>query len=155
MQADPNLLLSLVIPGKPRPKERPRVIYKKGRTWTYTPKPTLDYQILISNQIRFQANGVYDEGPLKLQLTIVHPRPKSRPRYIPAEEWKLKVRCWRPAKPDGDNVLKLVMDAITKSKIIRDDSQIVQVSWISLTAAVDESPFVRVVLRRLDWGATC
>tara|TARA_Y100001970_G_C13772978_1_gene621443 strand:- start:129 stop:584 length:456 start_codon:yes stop_codon:yes gene_type:complete len=148
---DDQLIIDLIIPGKPRAKERPRFVYRKGKTITYTPKSTLDFELLIANQIRLKASTLY-AGPAKLKLLIVHPRPKSRPAYIPSSEWKNGVRCWRPARPDGDNVLKLIMDSITKSRIINDDAQIVFVEWISLTAAKDENPFMQFQLKKLNWA---
>jgi Holliday junction resolvase RusA-like endonuclease len=53
---------------------------------------------------------------------------------------------WRPTKPDGDNVLKAVADALQDAGVVTDDKVIVTATVESLYAAKGEGPSVEVSL---------
>lgn len=132
--------MHLVIDGQPVGKGRPRFVKATGRT--YTPKATL----LAENEIRraWEQDGRprLDEGPISLHVRLAVSRPKGH--YTTKGELSAAgLRTPFPArqKPDVDNALKLVMDALN-TRAWRDDVQI-----ISATVARrwDRWPSVEVI----------
>lgn len=112
---------TFTVPGKPTGKGRPR--FAQGRT--FTPRET----VLAEQTIRAAWEGVgsprLPDGPVFLRVTIGVERPRShfkRDMTLTAEG----VRNPRPSrqKPDVDNAIKLVMDALN-TRAWRDDVQIV------------------------------
>jgi Holliday junction resolvase RusA-like endonuclease len=113
----------LVLSGEPRGKGRPR--FGQGRTWT-----DKDTALAEGNIIRkWEDVGeprLPDNAPLRVHVTLYISRPNShykRDGSLSAEG----LRHPRPEnkKPDVDNALKLVMDALNK-RAYKDDVQIVE-----------------------------
>lgn len=71
-------------------------------------------------------------GPVGLTIDAIAPLPKSRPKSVTEEWWTMK--------PDVDNVVKLVMDALS-GLAWRDDAQVVVVKAAKLkrTRGVDDA----------------
>jgi Holliday junction resolvase RusA-like endonuclease len=70
--------------------------------------------MLIRNELQ-QYHNYFPEGiPVRLSVTFWHDRPKSCP----------KKRLYPVVKPDFDNEVKLVIDAMNKY-VFKDDAQIV------------------------------
>ena len=108
--------IDFTIPGKPQPKQRPRVT-KRGIT--YTPKETKDYEIFVQRCYQDQIGRKVVEGPLKIILVFWLPKPK-KPKYpMPA------------VKPDLDNLMKSITDALN-GVAYDDDSQIVEARILKL-----------------------
>lgn|SRR5574343_877440 len=62
------------------------------------------------------------EGPVKLIVDFMMPRPKS---HYGKKGLKEKMPYYHTSKPDLDNLLKIVKDAITETgRIWKDDSQV-------------------------------
>jgi Holliday junction resolvase RusA-like endonuclease len=74
--------LSLFVPVKPLPKERPRFRVVKGRVFTYTPQKTADYEQIIAEQVQKASAGLrYTyEGPVRVDCLFKLLLPKSRQR---------------------------------------------------------------------------
>lgn len=112
-------LLVVRLEGKPKAKSRPQVRYQKGKAFGYTPKATRDAEDVITTAAIVQRHLGWKplDGPVFLFTLFDYPVPKrSRGEGlygIPADE-----------KPDGDNLEKLVMDALN-NVAYRDDSQAV------------------------------
>lgn len=100
-------------------KQRPRMT-KYGKV--YTPKTTHDAETAIAAE--YKRACLRDIGyvpkpwlaSVKLQVDTFRPLPKSR-EYLGAEADVIK--------PDGDNILKLVGDALN-GVAYKDDSQVIQ-----------------------------
>jgi Holliday junction resolvase RusA-like endonuclease len=58
-------------------------------------------------------------------------------------------REWKPSKPDGDNVAKLVLDAMNKL-VWRDDSQVVLLEVLKMIAAGDEQPHLEITITEVN-----
>tara|TARA_B100000513_G_scaffold192048_1_gene117966 strand:- start:7409 stop:7720 length:312 start_codon:yes stop_codon:yes gene_type:complete len=71
--------------------------------------------------------------PLRLQLVFVHKRP---------QRIKCTQRVPKTTKPDIDNLIKMVMDAITKSGIWLDDNIVTEVAASDWYANEYEQPHV-------------
>lgn len=98
--------IRLVIPGEPRGKARPRVT----QYGTYTPKATRDREAYIKKL--WQADGAkkiaYPDQGVELEVIAYFPVRKS---------WSKATRQYLSGKlhtkrPDLDNVVKLVLDAL-------------------------------------------
>lgn len=114
--------LTLTIPGEPTGKARARVT-RAG--FAYTPAKTKNAEayikLLATQEMRGRARF---EGPVAVTMRTV---------MEPAASWSKKRQALaltggeRPTKkPDIDNVLKLIKDALN-GIVYRDDSQVVQV----------------------------
>jgi crossover junction endodeoxyribonuclease RusA len=102
---------TLRIPGEARGKERPR--HANGRT--YTPAQTVLAENRIYSVWKSEGEPRLPDGPVAIELEIGVVRPESH--------WNAKrvltkegLRNYQPfrKKPDLDNALKLVMDALNK-----------------------------------------
>lgn len=129
-------------------KGRPRVTRRGGKIHTYTPEKTR----LFEDAIRFEllastceAMPIYDAGiPLKAEVKIGTKIPSSYSK-------KKKQKCLDgeivpTKKPDIDNILKAIFDAMC-GFAMADDSQIVEVVAEKLYV---EAPFVEVTITRKD-----
>ena len=129
-------------------KGRPRVTRRGGKIHTYTPEKTR----LFEDAIRFEllastceAMPIYDAGiPLKAEVKIGTKIPSSYSK-------KKKQKCLDgeiapTKKPDVDNILKAIFDAMC-GFAMADDSQIVEVIAEKLYV---EAPFVEVTITRKD-----
>jgi Holliday junction resolvase RusA-like endonuclease len=112
---------TIVIPGKPQGKDRPRFVRATGRT--YTSKETL----LAEERIRDRWTGLGGPvmcGPLSVCITASTPRPKGH--YLKGGELSAEGRR-HPypdnQKPDLDNVAKLCLDALN-GVAFKDDVQV-------------------------------
>jgi Holliday junction resolvase RusA-like endonuclease len=116
--------ITLVVPGKPRGKGRPKFARRGNHVATYTDDQTVSAEEAIRALWREQGSTRLD-GPLELTVQIVHERPRSH--FLKSGDLSTEGRR-HPVpmrKPDGDNVLKLAADALN-TLAYRDDCQIVQ-----------------------------
>lgn len=108
--------------GKPVAKGRPRFT-RNGHA--YTPAKTVEFENLVKLEYQTVANGFRfpDDAPLGMTVTAFFPIPKSTSKKKQA---LMKERYIRPCKkPDGDNILKAIADALNEIAY-KDDSQIVE-----------------------------
>jgi Holliday junction resolvase RusA-like endonuclease len=115
--------LSIVIPGKPQGKDRPRFVRATGRV--YTPAETLRAEERIRSTWN-KAGGPVLTGPLSVFITASTPRPKGH--YLKGGELSAEGRRHRHPdnqKPDLDNVAKLCLDALNGAAF-KDDVQVIQ-----------------------------
>lgn len=133
------LLLRFTVPGKGRGKGRPRS--KPGGGIPYTPKPTILYENLIKLQAQ-AAGAVVLEGPITLLVTVYVSIPQSVSRKRRADMLSGAEAPMR--KPDNDNILKIVMDALN-GIAWKDDVQCVVTA---LAKQWSDTPRVVVTLKR-------
>lgn len=126
------------VPGKPQGKARARTFYspQAGRSVSVTPENTVLYENLIKDRYLQQANGCYMEAGIPVTLRIVArflpPKSVSKKRksdMLEGRELPLK-------KPDMDNIVKVVADALN-GIAYRDDTQIVYVIAKKAYSAVE------------------
>lgn len=114
------------VPGKPQGKSRAKTFRTNGITRTVTPERTVLYENLIKDQYMHHSEGVYlDSGtPVTLRIVARFLPPKSgskitQKRMLEGEILPLK-------KPDMDNIVKVVADALN-GVAYHDDTQVVLV----------------------------
>ncbi len=114
--------------GQPQGKQRARVCVRGNYARAYTPEKTASYENLINLSYTQALNGApspYWDKPVKIKIQAFYQIPKSfsKKRTVAA-----LCRLVRPqVKPDIDNVVKVVCDALNKVAY-KDDTQVVEIT---------------------------
>lgn len=113
--------IKFVIPGKPFGKQRPRST-KSGIV--YTPEETTSYENLIKRACQDSRDGIYFgvDQPIGLGIKAYYPIPASTSKK--ARTAMLSGQMLPTKKPDCDNIVKIVADALN-GIAYHDDKQIV------------------------------
>jgi len=121
-----------IIFGPPVAMGRPRMT-KQGRA--YTPAKSREYMNNAIDQItdHWGNKPQLANEPLRVHLVFVHKRPKR----ITATE-----RVPKTTKPDIDNLIKMVLDALTKACIWTDDNIVTEICATDWYANEYEQPHV-------------
>lgn len=136
----PERTWSWTILGDPVGKGRPRFARSGPTVRTFTPARTAQWEAIAREVFACSWDGGPIESLVELEVTAVFRRPKRLDRV--ADE-----RQPHGARPDADNVLKAVGDALEKAGVVRNDSQVVRASVAKAYARGDEGPRVEVVMR--------
>ena len=116
------------IVGTPKPQPRPRAFARGGRARVYDPGTAEGWKSAIATEMREHAGKAID-GPLWLTMVFYIPRPKSHYRTGKYSHLlKDSAPKHHTSKPDGDNLAKGTLDALTGIQVWRDDSQVVRMS---------------------------
>ena len=132
-------MLQFTLPGRPQPKQRPRVL-KSGIT--YTPRETVLYEeqiIQAARQSELLPKSPTAE-PLKLIIWCFMPIPTSWRKS--KQEAARKGKIYPVNRPDIDNLAKIVMDALNGIAYV-DDAQVVQ---LVINKKYSDEPRLEVVL---------
>ena len=134
--------------GDPVGKGRPRITRKGTHVHTYTPEKTRMFEDAIRLEMMAstcEKMPVYEAGiPLKAEVVMAIKVPSSYSK-------KKKERCLSgeilpTKKPDVDNVLKAIFDALSGFAFV-DDSQVIE---IVAEKIYSETPFVDVTITQKD-----
>ena len=130
---------SIIIDGKPQPKERPKVYNGHG----ITPTRTRQYEERVAALWRAKYRDAPTTDDLAVTIFFFMPIPTSWSKNKRARAALGKIRPG--VKPDIDNLVKIILDG-TQGTIFADDKQIV-----SLTACkrYAEEPRTEVYVERL------
>lgn len=141
-EVDMKLLCRLDVPGKIHGKGRPRF---SGRTGTvYTPKPTAIYENYIKTLFLSQFGAIQTDKPLVLKITAFLGIPKSTTKK---ERVLIEKGEKQPTKkPDIDNIIKVVLDALNGVAYI-DDKQVIRVE---ATKAFGETESLHIEIYEFD-----
>lgn len=110
--------INFVIPGRVQAKQRPRFNGK----FAYTPKQTVEYENWIRTCLLDKYKEIKPfEEPLKAKIIAYYEIPKSTSKKKEAE---MLANIISPTKrPDADNIVKIVLDAMNKFAF-KDDTQV-------------------------------
>lgn len=133
--------MKFTIFGKPKAKGRPRLSTFGGFARAYTPQDTIEYENLVKLSY-LQAAECQEplefEKPVSLTVIAYYQMPKQVSKKKREEMLSGELRpC---VKPDIDNVLKSVLDALNKIAF-KDDTQVVK---LYATKYYAEQPRVEV-----------
>ena len=138
-----------MIPGRPVGKGRPRFT-KNGHCWT--PDKTVAYErdIKLSYWNKYGHRKYEADKALAVDIVLYYPRPKSMAKYkrLMAQKGVLRPTV----KPDVDNVIKAILDALN-GVAFEDDRQIVQVEcekWYDITE--ENEGFASVTIKGWDYN---
>ena len=112
------------VPGEPRGKGRPR-FSKQGRPYTDSETRAYEEKIVAYYRKAYQGFRWPDNAFLDLTVTAHYPIPKSATKAATAGMQAGTILPSR--KPDIDNVLKVVLDALN-GVAYKDDSRVVAVT---------------------------
>jgi Holliday junction resolvase RusA-like endonuclease len=120
------MVIKFFVDGIPVPKARPRFTSRSGFVRSYTPKKTKDYEQSIIDAFYDVHQG---QKPLMGSLRIIIDAYMSIPKGTSKKKREMIDNCEiRPIKrPDLDNIIKSVMDALNGVAYI-DDGQIVSIA---------------------------
>lgn len=109
-------MIKIIIPGKVFPKERPRAIIYQGKIRMYTPPKTIRYENFLRKKLQEYSNSFCTLKTVAVKLKI----------YIYIAQAKTNNQKECIVKPDIDNFLKMVLDAMNGISY-QDDKQVVEV----------------------------
>lgn len=133
--------LTIVVPGNPKPQQRPRSRAMKlsdGRwvSQVYNPHgETADYRARVAHEAAIVADHIMS-GPLKIELQFTIQKPKSKPKKV----------IWPAVRPDWDNYAKACVDALT-GIVFKDDAQI---CWASVVKIYGGKPQTEIRIESLN-----
>jgi Holliday junction resolvase len=140
--------VQFTVPGQPVAKGRPKFTTVGGFARTYTPKKTADYESLVAScALRAMKYGKATSQPIEIMMELRMAIPASWSKAKRAAAAAGTVRATK--KPDADNVLKGIKDALNGICWV-DDSQVVVLTVRKLYAA---EPCVIVAVRVVEGEA--
>ena len=118
--------------GKPRGKQRPRLCSVGGRNIVYTPKQTIEYEKLIKASY-IASSKVFFERNIPIEINIL-----AYFFHKSSIEFATK-------KPDADNIIKIVLDALNEVAFYDD----AQVSKICFEKRYSKMPRLEITIQNL------
>lgn len=111
------------VPGAAVPKGRPKFARRGNFTVAYTPEKTVSFENLVKSRADDAMNGQQMHmGPVSANIVIALPVPTSWSKKN--KEAALLGRIAPTKKPDSDNVIKAIFDAMN-GIVFKDDAQVV------------------------------
>ena len=99
--------------GKPKGKARARTSFNNGKVHAYTPKITTDYEENVRTSYWNAVRHKFAKKiPLEATILAFYAIPKSSSRKI--KEEMLNGDILPTIKPDCDNVIKIILDALNQ-----------------------------------------
>ena len=135
--------IAFILAGEPKGKERPRFCHN-GQI--YTPKQTTTYeQQIIFDYYKQCGNVKFDENSqLELFVKAYYKIPKSASKKKRIAMLSEEIRPTK--KPDGDNILKAVADALN-GVCYKDDKSIVK---MSIEKFYSDVPRIEVIVQEVQ-----
>lgn len=136
--------VAFTVPGRPVGKGRPRAAQRGKHITLYTPAKTANYESTVALAAsEAMAGRAPLEGPVEVVMQMVLPIPKSWSKR--KQQDALDGRLLPTTKPDKDNVIKAVFDAMNNI-VWRDD---VQVADLTSRKRYGPVPCVQVIVGTL------
>ena len=142
-------LLHIVIHDDPIGKGRPRVGMIAGQARAFTPAKTRKWEARAAAEVSsaLPEGWTFPEAPLTLRVEAVFRRPgrlqcKHKRKPCRCDKDGLRGRHPHTSRPDGDNVLKALLDALEKGGAVKDDAIFQRIVIEKWYAAEDEAPSV-------------
>jgi crossover junction endodeoxyribonuclease RusA len=115
------------VSGVPKAQPRVKAFVRGGHAGVYTPDSAESWKQAVRLQATTNAPESVVAHPVRVSLDFFLTRPKAH--YKRDGSVKANSPVWHCKKPDLDNLIKAVTDAITDTqRVWLDDSQICQIS---------------------------
>ena len=128
MRSSPaDMKIDFFAAGIPKAQPRVKAFVRGGHAGVYTPDSAEEWKQAVRQQAVANAPESLMTGPIRVELDFFLPRPKAH--YKRDGSLKADQSIWHTSKPDLDNLIKAVTDAITDTqRIWLDDSQICEIT---------------------------
>lgn len=148
------MIINFFVHGLPKAQPRPRACIRGKHASVYDAGTANDWKYSVARTARENAPEKPFSGPVALFITIYLPRPKSH--FYTGKKRGGELREDAPIycakKPDVDNYVKAIMDALTDSGVIWiDDAQVVDINCRKLFAD-DAAAGAKVVIKELAYS---
>lgn len=130
-----QLGIAFKVPGDPVGKGRPKFARRGSFVTAYTPKKTADYEAIVkakAQEAMTAAGFAPMEGPAEVELFLFVTPPASWSQKKQRAALAGEIRP--TSKPDIDNVLKGILDAMNEI-VWKDDNQVVSLRVVKSYAA--------------------
>ncbi len=119
--------IDFFVAGTPKAQPRVKAFVRGGHAGVYTPDGAESWKQAVRRETVANAPESVVAHPVRVSMDFFLPRPKAHHKKDGSV--KAKSPIWHCKKPDLDNLIKAVTDAITDTqRIWLDDSQICQIS---------------------------
>lgn len=119
--------LDFFVSGVPKAQPRVKAFVRGGHAGVYTPDSAESWKQAVRQQATANAPESVVAAPIRVELDFFLPRPKAHHKRDGSVKPNSPV--WHCKKPDLDNLIKAVTDAITDTqRIWLDDSQICEIT---------------------------
>ena len=135
--------VSFTVPGEPMGKGRPKISTAGSFVRTYSPSKTVNYETLVKEMFAIN-NCPMLQGEIEVEVTAYLTIPQSKSKKI--QEQMRSGNILPTKKPDCDNILKIVCDALN-GLAYHDDSQIVTAKVRKVYA--ESSPRTEVLMTQI------
>lgn len=127
MRSPHRMKIDFFIAGIPKAQPRVKAFVRGGHAGVYTPDSAESWKQAVRQQAVANAPESVVAQPIRVELDFFLPRPKAH--YKRDGSLKVDRAIWHTNKPDLDNLIKAVTDAITDTqRIWADDRLIYQIS---------------------------
>jgi Holliday junction resolvase RusA-like endonuclease len=138
--------IDIDILGDPQPQPRPRAyVGRHGSARVYNPSTADAWRDTVAMAVasRRPRNFVRFAGPVRVAAIFRLPRP-ARHYGASGRLLSREIACCR--KPDLDNLIKAVLDALNDCGVWGDDAQVSSLSCVKRYVARDEQPGVLLTI---------
>lgn len=138
-------MITFIVEGKPQGKARARTFYNKrmGKMQSITPEQTKDYESLIRWSYKAAGGQYMGEKLISVEIQAFYTIPQS---FSKAKRNDAIFERIRPTtKPDCDNVIKAVLDALN-GVAYYDDKQVV---CVSCNKYYGETGYLKITVKEL------
>ena len=138
-------MIQFTVYGTPVGKGRPKFSTFNGHATAYTPAKTVNYENLVKLSYQQQCNNKpYEKDvPLKAEIAAYFPIPKSTSKK--KREAMLNGEIYHTKKPDADNIVKCILDALNGIAYY-DDSQVV---YVRCKKNYSDEPRAEITIREI------
>lgn len=122
-------MIEFIVNGNPVGKQRARTVRNKytGKVHSFTPEKTQNYEDLIRWSFKEAGGEYFGESAVRIDITAYFPIPQS---FSKKKRQQALIGVLKPTKkPDCDNIIKVVLDALN-GVAYQDDKQVTGVSCL-------------------------